>query len=1005
MDTSCTSGSGGEQHPHDHGDSLCGRVTLPLAVYEAELEYIAGRRQPLDQNSSGDKLSVPPEAPLVGMSISGGGIRSATFGLGVLQGLARYGLLRSVDYLCTVSGGGYIGSCLTSLMSVPKRGDQSAAGTTESARWADAHLEKQKYDLGENMPLLDTAQVHHLRKHGDFLIARRGFFRQETLRVIGTLLTGVACSLALYLVLMAAIAAVFILYSSLLTQVDLFAHLKSEADAPGTWFPADGWKEALHALGQFAADFVKAAKPNGSLSTIAAGVGGLLAAVGTLLMLVWPADRFPRHQQGRSGESGQERGQRRQLQIFASVVILVGIGLPILLRAVAAKDAMLAESVQSPMLEGLPLRGLTLPLAYFAGAAVAVGALYALVVPRRASMWNMRSRSLVGAAVGICVHGVILSILSAGLVGFTAYWLAAGNDLAAIIGALLSAGVTRLLAGFRDAEPPRSSLMATLKSAAVRIGLYVAVFVLILITTVLCIKVLIVYHVDDGFVASIAAVLALIAFVALGYFVEFNRISLHYFYRDRLAETYLMTERREKGELVIVRNDNALRLCEMHDYYPDESQRPQSGRARNVSPYHLVLCSLNLSGSRDLARKDRKSDHFVFSREFCGSTTTGYVRTKAYRHGRTKLSLAMTISGAAVSSGMGFYTSFVQSFAVTLFNIRLGYWLVNPRVYDNRNSADEPEADVFYPKDYQGTPWPKEEPQREMQARHVKDWLENIVFWPKYLYYEMTASTNTEQPLVNLSDGGHTGDNIGLYPLLQRRCELIFASDGEADPKYNFGSLSAAIRQIFIDENVVVDIDFSQFSGKDRQGAGRKERSPAKEHFVIGRIRYPSAECNADGQAGANTPFVNRRYQPSIGWIVYLKSSYVGDHEPAAVTSYAETHSFFPHETTGDQFFDDDQFEAYRALGHHIAETVAACTMERAGRASTASKPLDARAVIEFCRWHWEPTRELLVDAWLRSGQDADAAANTLGIPKDRLQQLLEQHRIRFDATSFDDGD
>ena len=48
---------------------------------------------------------------LVGLALSGGGIRSATFSLGVLSALARHGLLRHVDFLSTVSGGGYIGGC------------------------------------------------------------------------------------------------------------------------------------------------------------------------------------------------------------------------------------------------------------------------------------------------------------------------------------------------------------------------------------------------------------------------------------------------------------------------------------------------------------------------------------------------------------------------------------------------------------------------------------------------------------------------------------------------------------------------------------------------------------------------------------------------------------------------------------------------------------------------------------------------------------------------------
>ena len=54
-----------------------------------------------------------PTRPRRALCISGGGIRSATFSLGVIQGLAERGLLRQFDYLSTVSGGGYIGSWLS----------------------------------------------------------------------------------------------------------------------------------------------------------------------------------------------------------------------------------------------------------------------------------------------------------------------------------------------------------------------------------------------------------------------------------------------------------------------------------------------------------------------------------------------------------------------------------------------------------------------------------------------------------------------------------------------------------------------------------------------------------------------------------------------------------------------------------------------------------------------------------------------------------------------------
>jgi predicted acylesterase/phospholipase RssA len=74
-------------------------------VAQAESAWIRERRA-----ATG---SVPAEAPLVGLALSGGGIRSAAFNMGVLQVLARSGLLARTDYLSSVSGGGYIASCLT----------------------------------------------------------------------------------------------------------------------------------------------------------------------------------------------------------------------------------------------------------------------------------------------------------------------------------------------------------------------------------------------------------------------------------------------------------------------------------------------------------------------------------------------------------------------------------------------------------------------------------------------------------------------------------------------------------------------------------------------------------------------------------------------------------------------------------------------------------------------------------------------------------------------------
>src|SRR3954464_6151047 len=110
-------------------------------LFAAELERIArvrknkAARYATDRDTTGTaggEGGAPRGAPLAGLALSGGGIRSAAFGLGVLQALANEGLLRRFDYLSTVSGGGYTGSALTwSLSEVWSRPDGSRFGTGE----------------------------------------------------------------------------------------------------------------------------------------------------------------------------------------------------------------------------------------------------------------------------------------------------------------------------------------------------------------------------------------------------------------------------------------------------------------------------------------------------------------------------------------------------------------------------------------------------------------------------------------------------------------------------------------------------------------------------------------------------------------------------------------------------------------------------------------------------------------------------------------------------------
>ena len=81
------------------------------------------------------------------------------------------------------------------------------------------------------------------------------------------------------------------------------------------------------------------------------------------------------------------------------------------------------------------------------------------------------------------------------------------------------------------------------------------------------------------------------------------------------------------------------------------------------------------------------------------------------------------------------------------------------------------------------------------------------------------------------------------------------------------------------------------------------ERAVSRAHWALGTITYPGQSRNG---------------QPEIGHLLYLKSSFTGD-EHEVIREYRHRNPTFPHQTTADQAFEEDQFEAYRALGQHIA--------------------------------------------------------------------------------------
>ncbi len=160
------------------------------------------------------------------------------------------------------------------------------------------------------------------------------------------------------------------------------------------------------------------------------------------------------------------------------------------------------------------------------------------------------------------------------------------------------------------------------------------------------------------------------------------------------------------------------------------------------------------------------------------------------------------------------------------------------------------------------------------------------------LYQELFGIASDDRNFVYVSDGGHF-ENLGIYELVRRQCRFIVACDAGADPDLEFEDLGNAIRKCRADFGADIRIQTKEIGNRSEAGF-------SDCHCAVGRIAY------ADG---------------SEGTLVYIKASLTGD-EPEDVINYAAEHPSFPHQSTADQFFDESQFESYRRLGVHVGNIV-----------------------------------------------------------------------------------
>jgi hypothetical protein len=354
-----------------------------------------------------------------------------------------------------------------------------------------------------------------------------------------------------------------------------------------------------------------------------------------------------------------------------------------------------------------------------------------------------------------------------------------------------------------------------------------------------------------GFYIDVFLVTLLVAM-----FINPNATSLYRLYRDRLSKAFLFDPhgRRDHGDLPA---------------YEPKLHKIDT----NLCPYPIVNAALNLEGSQYANKRGRNADFFMFTPEYTGSDATGYIGTQQIENEESALDLgtAMGISAAAVSSNMGSATIKPISFTLAILNVRLGYWLRNPR----QITGDRP--------------WYR-------RLFDIRSFL---------LFKEMFGRINERSPTIYLTDGGHV-ENLGAYSLMKRRCNIIIAVDAEADPRMSFHTLLKLERYARIDLGVTLNLPWQEIS---------KQALDLDKAFDEARKQGSAVPCSP----GPHCAACEIEYGPKEekGILLYVKASLSGD-ESDYILDYKRRNRDFPHETTSDQFFGEEQLEAYRALGFHI---------------------------------------------------------------------------------------
>lgn len=919
------------------------------------------------------------------LCLSGGGIRSATFCLGVLQWLAQHGRLKDFNYLSTVSGGGYIGSWLVNGL--------CQAGKDDPAGGSDAWLQRVGQSSGSVGGAVCAGAARSAGESKDPVAPLRAFSNYlspsggmsgDAFSLVAIFIRNLLLNAVVWLSLLAAIVAVPRIYVALLGAADVaqsipyaywvfvaaafaaivwgvsyvVADLPQQGDAPATPTapsPAQRQVDAARAAGTLEPSnrFGRYCFAPIVAAAIVLSIGG--AWIATLRETAWWYFAFAGAAAHFLGVGlGIPRRWCRGLPMRASnpggvvVVLLVG-AFGGALAAVALSQLGAAPSASEDA-GNQRLLYATFAVPAMTGAFWLAMVLYAGLLGRwtdehdrewwaRATAYWLRFSLIWILAFGLVVWLPLALLDYLRAVGPTALQFGVGGGVL---------GVVTSLIGYWSDNGAALQRKARSVLRALRIKLLDAMAVAVVVATLLALSLAWSALLDrchgwawtrslctedlhaqteflreqqrlraeydsaansqataaPGAPAAAAALAAVVDDLAIGaglsasaqayrhvllegaapmllaawaallglsivlaLFMGVNVFSLHGMYGNRLVRAYLGAGRS-------LRKPHWFTGFDAADNPPlaqfNEPLRGADGRPRLYPVIGIALNVVSVQPDK-LDWQQRKAAPFIATPWHCGAAAVGFRPTDRYLGGMS-LGRAMTISGAAASPNMGYHSSAPVTLVMALFNVRLGWWAANPGAKGKRC-------------------WSNKQP-----------WVGLDV-----AVAEATGRTGTDGSFVYLSDGGHF-DNLGIYEMVRRRCRRIVAVDATCDGRFQWSDLLDTVRKIRVDLGIPILLP-AVLPGPGRDGA------------VLRHIEAPIRYSAHDGND-----------EDADGMLIVLKPRLLRHQDPPELSAYAETSApegstaddprRFPHQSTADQFFDEQQFESYRLLGYTTAAAV-----------------------------------------------------------------------------------